>query len=143
MSALQWVLVALACCLIEIFTAGLWFLWLALAALLTALGARLGLLTGMEAQLLVFSVFTLAFLAFTRPLTLRFFRSNETPSNMKAVIGKHGVVTKAISPLEYGQVKVNGEIWTASAQEDLEPEVRVQVVGVQGVKLVVKEAPEE
>ncbi|MGI6434310.1 MAG: NfeD family protein [Syntrophomonadaceae bacterium] len=143
MSALQWVLVALACCLIEIFTVGLWFLWLALAALLTALGVRLGVLTGLEAQLLIFSVFTLAFLVFTRPLALKFFKTNDTPSNMKAVIGQHGVVTKAISPLEYGQVKVNGEIWTASAQENLDPDVRIQVVAVQGVKLVVEKASEQ
>ncbi len=143
MSALQWVLLALACCLIEIFTAGLWFLWLALAALLTALGVKLGLFAGLELQLLIFSAFTLAFLIFTRPLAVKFFKSNEIPSNMKAVIGQYGVVTKTISPLEYGQVKVNGEIWTAAAQEDIEPDIRIRVVAVQGVKLVVERALEE
>lgn len=142
MTALQWVLLALACCLVEIFTAGLWFLWLALAALLTALGVKLGILTGLEAQLLVFSVFTLAFLFFTRPLALKFFKTTETPSNIKAVIGQYGVVTKAITPLEYGQVKVNGEIWTAAAEQDLDLDDRIRVVDVQGVKLIVEQAPE-
>ncbi|HHV15744.1 MAG TPA: NfeD family protein, partial [Gelria sp.] len=36
MSAVQWILVAVVCGAIEIFTLGLWFLWLAIAALIVA-----------------------------------------------------------------------------------------------------------
>ena len=38
MSALQWILVAIVAGAIEIFSAGFWFLWLALSAVLVAAG---------------------------------------------------------------------------------------------------------
>ena len=41
MSAVQWILVAVLCGAVEIFSAGFWFLWLALAALLVAAGVSL------------------------------------------------------------------------------------------------------
>ncbi|MGI6469607.1 MAG: NfeD family protein [Syntrophomonadaceae bacterium] len=143
MSALQWVLVALVCGIIELASAGLWFLWLALAALLTALGIKTGLLLSLQAQLLVFAVFTLAFIVFTRPLALKFLETKDTPSNVNALIGQYGIVTQAISPIHYGQAKVNGEIWTATAAEDIEVDARIRVVGIEGVKLLVEKAPRE
>jgi membrane protein implicated in regulation of membrane protease activity len=143
MSVLQWVLLALVCGIIELASAGLWFLWLALAALLTSLGAQIGWLISLQSQLLVFAVFTLVFIVFTRPLALRFLETRDTPSNVNALIGQHGIVTKAITPFEYGQVKVNGEIWTATAGENIDADVRILVTGIQGVKLMVKKAPLE
>lgn len=141
MSVLQWILLALVCGIIELASAGLWFLWLALAALLTALGIKIGWLISIQAQLLVFSVFTLAFIVFTRPLALRFLETKDTPSNVNALIGQHGVVTKAMTPFEYGQVRVNGEIWTATSHEEVDVDVRIRVVGIQGVKLQVEKDP--
>ncbi len=143
MSSLQWVLLALVCGMIELATVGLWFLWLALAALLTALGVQIGWLTSIGSQLLVFAIFTLAFIVFTRPIALRFLETKDTPSNVNALIGQHGVVTKSINPYHVGQAKVNGEIWTATAEEDIEVDVRIRVVGIQGVKLMVEKAPVE
>lgn len=140
MSSLQWVLVAVVAGVIEIFSLGLWFLWLALSAIIVALAARLGLLTSLDTQLLIFALLTLIFVIFTRPLVLRFFKSNDTASNVEALIGQHGMVTSTISPLHYGQVKVNGEIWTASAGEEIETDTRIEVTGIDGVKLLVKRA---
>ncbi|HCF49828.1 MAG TPA: hypothetical protein DER60_06075 [Syntrophomonas sp.] len=143
MSVLQWVLVALVCGIIELASAGLWFLWLALAALLTSLGVKTGLLASLQAQLLVFAVITMAFIVFTRPLALKFLETKDTPSNVNALIGQHGIVTQEISPIHYGQAKVNGEIWTATAEEDIDVDIRIRVIGIQGVKLIVEKAPQE
>lgn len=140
MSSLQWVLVAVVAGVIEIFSLGLWFLWLALSAIIVALAARLGLLTSLDTQLLTFALLTLIFVIFTRPLVLKFFKSNDTASNVEALIGQHGMVTSTISPLRFGQVKVNGEIWTASAVEEIETDTRIEVTGIDGVKLLVKKA---
>ena len=89
-------------------------------------------------QLLVFALITLIFIVFTRPLVLKLVKSNDTVSNVNALIGQHGISTTSISHLNYGQVKVNGEIWTAVATEDIDIDVRIVVTGVDGVKLVVK-----
>jgi membrane protein implicated in regulation of membrane protease activity len=140
MSAVQWILVAVLCGAVEIFTAGFWFLWLALAALLVAAGVSLKLLSGLPGQLLVFALITLIFVVFTRPLILKLVKSNDTHSNVNALIGQHGISMTSISPLNYGQVKVNGEIWTAVAAEEIEIDVRIVVTDIDGVKLVVKKA---
>lgn len=140
MSSLQWILIAILCGAVEIFTAGFWFLWLAIAALLVAIAAGLGLLTALPGQLLVFSIITLVLIVFTRPLVMKTIKSHDKVSNVKALIGQQGMSLTPISPLNYGQVKVNGEIWTAVSKEYIEDNIRVVVTGVDGVKLVVDKA---
>lgn len=140
MTSLQWILIAIVCGAIEIFTAGFWFLWLSLAALIIAAGVGLGFLPGLEIQLVIYSLFTLLLIIFTRPLVLKFFKSNDTASNVQALIGQHGIALSRIAPLQYGQVKVNGEIWTAISPTEIDPEQRVVVTGIDGVKLRVDKA---
>ncbi|MDD3272409.1 MAG: NfeD family protein [Syntrophomonadaceae bacterium] len=142
MTAVQWILIAVVCGAIEIFTLGLWFLWLAIAALIVAGAVSVGWLSSLEVQLLVFAFLTLLFIIFTRPLTLKFFRTNDTVSNVNALIGQHGVATTNIEPLHFGQVKVNGEIWTAFSGEIIEEGSRIMVTGIDGVKLQVVNAME-
>lgn len=137
MTAVQWILIAVVCGAIEIFTLGLWFLWLAIAALIVAGAVSVGWLPSLEVQLLVFAFLTLLFIIFTRPLTLKLFRTNDTVSNVNALIGQHGVATTNIEPLHFGQVKVNGEIWTAFSGENIEEDSRIMVTGIDGVKLQV------
>ncbi len=138
MTTAQWVIIAVVCGSIEIFTMGLWFLWLALAALLVAVGVRLDWLQSLQWQLLVFAFFTLIFIIFTRPLAIKFFKTKDTVSNVKALVGQHGISTTDIQPLQYGQVKVNGEIWTAIAESEIEPGTRIEVIDIDGVKLIVQ-----
>ncbi|HAA08577.1 MAG: NfeD family protein [Syntrophomonadaceae bacterium] len=140
MTFLQWILVAIICGAIEIFTVGFWFLWLAIAAVAVALLVQFGLLPTLEIQLLIFAIFTLLLIIFTRPLIMRFVKSNDKVSNVKALIGQHGITITPIVPMQFGQVKVNGEVWTAIAEEELEENIRVEVIGIDGVKLLVKKA---
>ena len=143
MTTAQWVIVAVVCGSIEIFTMGLWFLWLALAALLVAIGVRLEWLTTLQWQLLLFAFFTLVFIIFTRPLAVKLFKTKDTVSNVKALVGQHGISTTALKPLQYGQVKVNGEIWTAISDSEIETGSRIEVTDIDGVKLIVRPVEQE
>ncbi len=144
MTAAQWIIITVVCGSIEIFTLGLWFLWLALAALLVAVGVRLEWLNTLQLQLLVFALFSIVFVIFTRPLAVKLFKTTDTISNVNALIGQHGISTTALTPLTYGQVKVNGEIWTAVSNQEIELNNRILVIGIDGVKLQVEKAePEE
>lgn len=140
MTFLEWILVAILCGAIEIFTAGFWFLWLAIAGVAVALLVQFGLLPSLELQLLVFALITLLLIIFTRPLVMKFIKSNDTVSNVKALIGQHGITLSPIMPMQFGQVKVNGEVWTAISEEELEENTRIEVIGIDGVKLLVKKA---
>lgn len=142
MTTLEWILVAIVCGTIEIFSLGLWFLWLAISAAFIALLVSLGILSTLESQLLVFAFVTLMLIIFTRPLALRLFKTKDTVSNVQALIGQHGVTLTNLGPLEYGQVKVRGEVWTAFANEEIEVDTRVSVTGINGVKLAVEKTVE-
>ena len=138
MSTLHWIVIAIVCGVVEIATLGFWFLWLSLSALLVALGVKAGLLSALNIQLITFSSFTLLFIVFTRPLMLKFFSKNDVLSNVDALVGQQGQVVKAITLLESGQVKLKGEIWTAAADEEIAVSSPVEVVRIEGVKLIVK-----
>lgn len=143
MTAAQWILIALVCGSIEIFTMGFWFLWFALAALLVAVGVQVHWVGTLQVQLLLFALFSIIFVIFTRPLVIKLVKSNDTVSNVNALVGQHGIVTSDISALNYGQVKVNGEIWTAISETDIAVDTRILVTGIDGVKLQVKIAANE
>lgn len=138
MSALQWIIIAIVCGAIEIFSAGFWFVWLAFSALIVALGAKLSLLVTLESQLLVFALVTLLFIIFARPLIMKFIKTNERVSNVDALIGQHAVTLSEISPFQFGQVKLKGEVWTAISDEEIEADTKVVVEAIEGVKVKVK-----
>lgn len=140
MSSLQWILIAIVCGAIEVASLGFWFLWLGVSALLVALGASLNLLNNLESQLLVFAIISAVMIIFTRPLALKLFHTEDTATTVDALIGQHGMTLTAIHPMQYGQVKLNGEIWTAAAPEEIEVDTRVVVTGIEGVKLLVKQS---
>lgn len=140
MTAAQWVIVAVVCGSVEIFTMGFLFLWFALAALLVAVGVQVEWFHTLQVQLLVFALFSLIFIVFTRPLVVKFFKTRDTISNVKALVGQHGIATSPIVPDSFGQVKVNGEIWTAVSQDRIETDTRIKVTGIDGVKLQVEKA---
>lgn len=72
------------------------------------------------------------------------FNRSHNPSNINtnvfALVGKEGIVTKDINPLEStGQVKVLGELWSATCSEkSILKNTTVTVVDVDGVKLKVE-----
>ncbi|NLG33101.1 MAG: NfeD family protein, partial [Syntrophomonadaceae bacterium] len=103
-------------------------------------GAKFGWLAVIESQLLAFAFFSLLLVIFTRPLALRFFKTNDRVSNVAALIGQHGIAITDLVPLNYGQVKVNGEIWTAISGQEIKAGARIQVTGIDGVKLQVEKA---
>lgn len=140
MLSIQWIIVAIICGAIEIFSAGFWFIWLALSALIVAIGVKFSILNSLESQLLVFAFITLLFVIFARPLIMKFIKTNERVSNVDALIGQHGITLTELKPLQFGQVKLNGEVWTAISTEEIEIDTRVVVEAIEGVKLKVKKA---
>lgn len=137
MGYMAWLIIAIVCGIIEVATMGFWFLWLSLSALLLSLLAWLNVVTALSAQVIVFGVITIFFIIFTRPLVVRLFKTNEVKSNVDALIGLTGIVTMEIIPPESGQVKLQGEIWTARSEQRLSQDSLVKVRSVEGVTLYV------
>ena len=61
-------------------------------------------------------------------------------TNAYSIIGKKGIVTKDIDPVNgLGQIKVNGEVWSAKSdtEERIPADTEIEIVKIDGVKAVV------
>ncbi len=83
------------------------------------------------------SVFTFIVI---RPKLVKFVKTPKEATNSDKLIGELGEVTKIITQLENGEVKVRGQVWTAKSEEseDLLPKDLVVVDRIEGAKLVVR-----
>jgi membrane protein implicated in regulation of membrane protease activity len=141
----NWLLVigGLVCVIIELALGALTGLDLALVGGSLTVGGVIGLLAGSaRVGLLAGGVLALVYLAIFRSWLKSRLTVKNIASNVDAVVGKTGVVTKRIAPSEPGMVKVGAEVWRAElagaedAARDLGANVTVQ--SVEGVTLKVR-----
>lgn len=140
-----WLIALVAFICVEIATMGLttiWFAGGALIALVLALAK-----TSFYVQLGAFLIISIVLLICTRPLAMKFFNGERTRTNVDSVIGKQAVVVARIDNLkEEGQVILNGMEWSARSYEEgkiIPTGAVVEVMEVQGVKLMVREKGKE
>ena len=121
----------------EIVTVGFLIFWLGVGAILAML---VSLVTdNLLIQTAVFVISSIALIFFTKPLLNKYINKDEAvPTNAYGLIGKKGKVIKEIND-EVGQVKVNGEVWSAISENEMviEKGKEVEVLKIDGVKLVV------
>lgn len=89
-------------------------------------------------QAIVFIIVSLILLIVLRPIFKKNMRKNEIKTNADSLIGKIAVCTVAIKDGARGEVKIEGKIWTAISNEDIEEQEKVTVLAIKGVKLVVR-----
>lgn len=137
-----WVILALILVIVEIFTSGFVIICLAVGSAAAAVASCCS--SGIEGQLLWFSVATfLAFIA-VRPLLLRSFKKGKSgrKSGIEALEGREAIVTERISYVENsGRVAIDGDDWKAVAtdrDEIIEKGQKVIVTGVDSVILKVR-----
>ena len=137
---LIWVIAIVVFAILEAVTAQLvsvWFIAGSVAALLSKwLGAPFYL------QLIVFVGVSAITLILTRPLIKKHLKPKNEPTNADRVIGQTGIVTEKIDNLSaVGQVKVDGQIWSARSIDDavIDEGKQVEIKRIDGVKLIVAE----
>jgi membrane protein implicated in regulation of membrane protease activity len=112
----------------------IWFSGGALIALLIAIIFP----NSLVAQFLAFTIVSAIMLIFLRPIFKKYLKKNEVRTNADRLIGKYAFCLKKITPDERGEVKIDGKIWTAIANDTIEINEKVEVLAIDGVKLVVK-----
>lgn len=126
----------------EIFTAGFLIFWFGIGALLTMIASFFIHNIFIQATIFIISSTVLIFL--TKPLINKFVSKKTVATNVYEIIGKKGIVIQEINPTYgKGQVKVGNEIWTAISDETLPLETQIEVVKVEGVKLIVKSSSKD
>ena len=96
-------------------------------------------------EIVVFVVISAASLLCLRPLMHKLLNREKRDTNVDEMIGKKGIMIKGCDELNYGEIKVNGVIWTAVSvepKEAINQDEIVEIVAIQGNKLVVKKGNE-
>ena len=80
-------------------------------------------------------------LIFTKPLVKKKLSQKKIATNYERVIGQIAVVTKRITAMEKGSVKINGMEWTAAVKDNisLEEGSKCMVEEIAGVTAYVKQ----
>jgi membrane protein implicated in regulation of membrane protease activity len=142
--AIFWVIVAVVFAVIEAIVSGLVTIWFTVGGGVAAVCALAGMPPG--GQVAVFFVVSIVLLVFTRPILVKKLKVGREKNYTEQLEGKTGLVVEAIEPFGSGQVKVRGIVWTAVGEtDDLAAPVgsKVEILRVEGVKLIVKTAEGE
>jgi membrane protein implicated in regulation of membrane protease activity len=137
------VIVGILCAIAELALGAITGFDLALVGASLAAGGAIGLLAGSErAGLIAGAVLALLYFAFFRSWLKSKLTVKEQHSNVDALLGQVGVVTKRIAARDAGIVKVDAEQWRAeladAAESPREIGATVTVSSVEGVTLKVR-----
>ncbi|MEE8577630.1 MAG: NfeD family protein [candidate division Zixibacteria bacterium] len=89
-------------------------------------------------QIGLFLLVSVGLLPLMRKFAKRITKDSAEITNVDRMIGKNGTVIKPIDPDEPGQVKFEGEVWSATADVAIEEHARVSITSVTGVRVHVE-----
>ena len=135
-----WLIVSGIFLIAEIITRGFLVFWLSIGAIFAMIVSFFT--DSLVAQTTVFVITSIIFLFTTKPFVDKFVNKKKgVKTNCYSLIGEEGKVIESINNIDStGQVKVNGEIWSAISDKDdsIEKGTIIKVLKVDGVKLIVK-----
>ncbi|UTY38444.1 NfeD family protein [Allocoprobacillus halotolerans] len=91
-------------------------------------------------QVIVFAVISVVCILITRPLAKKYLRGNTVKTNLDRMIGKHCLVTEMITADQKGEVKVMGNLWSATSLNNviIPAGEYAEIVSIEGSHVVVK-----
>lgn len=123
----------------EIITVGFLVFWLGIGALIAMLVSFFT--SNIIVQMSVFVISSGLLIFATRPLVNKISKKDVVPTNVYSIIGKKAIVTEDIDwATGKGQVKSQGEVWSAKTNEQINiPKgSEVEIEKIDGVKVFVK-----
>lgn len=136
-----WLIILVACIVIELITMGLTTIWFAGGALIAAIAAALSL--PLWVQIVLFLAVSLVLLYLTRPIAVKYFNKDRVKTNAESLVGRQAIVISEIDNIQgIGQVTVGGQEWSARNVDENKPLPVGSVVvirAISGVKLIVEE----
>ena len=135
-----WLVVAGVFTIVEIATVGFFIIWFGVAALLTAIFS-LFMPEAFLVQVVFWAISSVLLVLFTKRFTDK-VKPETTATNVYSIIGKLAVVTTKINNENAtGQIKVDGDVWSAKTEnydEVIEAGEHVEILRIDGVKVIVK-----
>ncbi len=132
-----WLVIVILLTIIEIMTTNLVTVWFVASALLALVSTFF--IDNFVVQFAIFVIFGIIFLITTRPFLLNLMHKNIEKTNIDRIVGMKGRVILSIPKDDVGEVKVDGKIWFAIADEPIALDAIVEILEIIGTKLKVKE----
>ena len=132
-----WTIIIAAALLVEFFTMQMVSIWFAVGGVFGLVLSLIGGI-GLEVQIIVSAVVALISIVFLRKFALKFLHKSADKNDAGTLVGKTAEVVEEISPEKAGAVKLNGVLWTAISEENLQVGAKVKIIDVLGNKLKVK-----
>lgn len=89
-------------------------------------------------QIGIFILVSAALLPLSRKFASRISQESPETSNVDRMINQNAIVIKEIDPDDPGQVRYQGEIWRAEAEDKIEKEAKVIILSISGTTVKVK-----
>lgn len=134
-----WLIIAGLFFIGEIATVGFLIFWFGIGALIAMVVSLFT--SNIIIQTTVFVISSTILIFATKPFVKKFADVKKTNTNVYSIIGKKALVIKTIDPIHsIGQIKLNGEVWTAESEnnEVIEEGSEVEILEIKGVKAIVK-----
>ena len=123
----------------EIATVGFLIFWFGVGALIAMLVSFFT--SNIIIQTTIFVISSTILIFATKPFVKKFADVKKTNTNVYSIIGKKALVIKTIDPIHsVGQIKINGEVWTAESENNqvIDEGSEVEILEIKGVKAIVK-----
>ena len=134
-----WLVAAGVFFIIEIFTVGFFVFWFGVASLIAMIVSFFT--SNLIIQSTIFVIASVILIFATRPLVNKIQKKETIPTNVYSIVGKKGIVTQDIDwATGSGQIKAEGEIWSAKTKEhvNIPKGSEVEIESIEGVKAFVK-----
>lgn len=134
-----WLLIAGVFFIAEIITVGFLVFWLGIGALVAMVVSLFT--SNIIIQTTVFVISSAILIFSTKPFVKKFLDVKTTNTNAFSIIGKKALVIKEINSIQStGQIKINGEVWSAETENDeiISEGSEVEILQIKGVKTIVK-----
>jgi membrane protein implicated in regulation of membrane protease activity len=135
-----WIALGIVCMIVEVFSFSFYFFSIGAGAIVAGLFATTIFEDNLPWQLLIFAISTTISFLLMKKFARKIIKNDVPQTNIYALENKTGVVIKEILPNQKGYVKIEGEEWSAVAEnpEETIPEHSViKVVNHEGNKLIV------
>ena len=133
-----WLIIAGVFFVAEIVTVGFLVFWFGVGALISMIVSFFT--SNVIVQTAIFIISSSILLFVTKPFVKKFVDVKSIKTNAFSIIGKKALVIKEINSHSIGQIKINGEVWSAENENDetISEGSEVEIVKINGVKAIVK-----
>ena len=91
-------------------------------------------------QILIFLILSTVLLFLTRPVLMKKLKIGTEKTNADSLIGKKALVVKQITEFEKGEIKINGNIWSAKSEDSslILENSQCEILRIEGVTAIVR-----